>query len=449
MAVGYRSFLVVDGRESVVKPITKHIGAWIESIDIHLPTDQPGYHRLDDENEIIVQHETHRGNGVYRWRWNRPGVDRPGAVTRLSVTAAEQASGPGWLWIEAELPGPERAAWSARTLFAPVPPFVPPVLTEVACYDGQTPMTSVPMWASRDHVPDLMDYLSDEARRGPVFVASQDSRRTAEFQEWADDAMSDIIGLGVMFLLDKQVEQEFNEMVGERHAIGAGAVRTYLPGVNLDRYHDENRHPVLSVSRIDRTTGREVSHLLGAAQRSRLSRLPVPPDAVEVDRILQEREDQAREHADRATGGRPPTPAAASEQTERARIQAVQIAELRLANAHLRADMDVLTDRLAHFERCQEGIMRALRDAQRGLMATGAGHEPADRRDSGQRQANGYSAPALQYRVDQNPADDSRTHDMHQPIEPREPHDHGYGPQDHQDQDEQPQGHGGAGPAGE
>ncbi|WP_129665519.1 DUF4200 domain-containing protein [Phytoactinopolyspora endophytica] len=363
MTVGYRSFLVVDDGENVIEPIVEHVGAWVESMDVSVPTDQAGHYRLDDD-DVVVVHETYQSSEIYRWLWDRPRVQRPGAISRLCVTAVEETDGPGWFWVEVELLGEERGVWSARSFFAPVPMFVPPILGDALCRDGRTPMTAIPMWASPDHVPDLMDYLADESRRGPVFIASQGAREISEFQAWADDAMSDIIGLGVMFLLSPHVEQEFNEMVGPKHAVANGAVRTYLPGVNLDHYHDQKRHPMLSVSRIGHSSGREVSHLLGAAQRSRLVWLGVPHEAVEIDRMLREREEKARGRADWIAELERVRAAIMMEPTERESIQAVQIAELRLENAHLRADMDVLADRLEHFERCQEGILKALREAQ-------------------------------------------------------------------------------------
>src|SRR5690606_21666234 len=105
---------------------------------------------------------------------------------------------------------------------------------------------------------------------------------------WATDVMWDVVGLGSLYLLDTEVEKEFNEMVGMRHGVPVGTMRTYLPGVNLDDHNDPQRHQILGRTRIEWTEPRRLSRIIGHAQRERAAQAVLPAEVLKLDERLSE-----------------------------------------------------------------------------------------------------------------------------------------------------------------
>lgn len=285
MAVGFRSFLKVDPDQSLVEGVISHITKW--SVNKQIPVDAaiPGRYALDNDNLLTVVRETLGQHQVYRWRRHHPNAE-PRDVWRTTFTAMEHPRTGGWLWTEIETFDAPREV--SPTLFScmSVPRVLRDLLSELACRDGRTEITSGPQWVARNHLPDLMDYLADESRLGAVYVASQGSRCNAEFLDWATQVTWHLVGLGSVFLLDPAIAPEFNEMVGEHHAVPEGTIRTYLPGVDLDDPLDPRRHKILGIGRITGSTPRRLAGMLGLIERMRAAHAAIPGEALELDQIL-------------------------------------------------------------------------------------------------------------------------------------------------------------------
>lgn len=290
MAAGYRSFLSVDAGEPLIEAVIAHIGRWSAGKHIDTPPGAPGRYARGPNDLITVMSEPTRDGRIYRWRRHHPFAHGAHEMLRTTVTALERTTGPGWLWTEIELPTDCALDPSGSSSFMSPPGFVRSLISELSCRDGRTPVSVEPQWIAFNHLPDLMDYLADETRRGPVYVASQGGRRTREFETWASQVLREVIGLGAAFLIGGMVETEFNEMVGPRHAVGTGTIRTYLPEVNLDDPDDPVRHRMLGRERVEQSTARQLSHVLGLALHDRSEHVPIPAEAVAVNRILVERE---------------------------------------------------------------------------------------------------------------------------------------------------------------
>ncbi len=284
MSVGFRSFLAVETGPCVATVI-EHMDRWSRSKEIDIPAGAPGRHVLDPDDIITIARHQEDGRTVYRWRRLHPFARGMNEIWRTTVTAVEVKGAPGWLWTEIEVADDESDR-PARVPFMSVPAVLRELLADLPCRDGVVPTSTEPTWVGFDDLPDLMDYLADDTRLGPVYVARQGARDAVGFHSWASEVMREVVGLGTTYLLGTPVEQEFNDMVGELHAIPEGAIRTYLPGVDLDDPRDPRRHQILGSVRIDRSGPRRLAYIFGLSQRDRGTLTPLPAEAWEVEHML-------------------------------------------------------------------------------------------------------------------------------------------------------------------
>lgn len=280
MAVGFRSFLRVAPGQHLLGTVTEHLGRWLASKEIHLEAHRPGQYVLDHDDLVTVLRDQVGGGQLYQWRRHHPDA-QPRDVWRTTITALEYPDEPGWIWTEIETRD-DRALEAPFNRCMSVPSVLRVLLSELELRDGRTDIASSPQWVTLGHLPDLMDYLADETRRGPVYMISQGHQPHDEFERWAREVTWHLAGMGSAFLLDPVVEAGFNEMLGSGHALPPGTMRTYLPDVNLDEPADPLRHRILGRGRIVATDTRRLARMLGRAERDRAARLPIPADAREL-----------------------------------------------------------------------------------------------------------------------------------------------------------------------
>lgn len=352
MSVGFRSFLHVASGP-IVDTVVEHVARWSAAKEIDVDAGRPGRAELDADDVVtVLVADDDTGRRLYRWRRLHPLARGADEIWRTTITAAE-GGGPGWLWIEIEV-ADEPGARAPRVPFMSVPSVLRGLLPDLDCVDGLVPVSIEPRWAGPSELPDLMDYLADETRLGPVYVARQGARDAAEFEEWATNVAWEVVGMGHMFLLPSTAEDEFNEMVGANHAIPEGAIRTYLPGVSLDDPFDPRRHQILGSVRIDRTGPRRLSYILGLSQRDRGLSAPLPDDVRVVDgalTVLEKRIGDAGVLArlpvvETSPVSAQPSPSAAPVQVLTRRGQHRRMVELLSENDRLRAENDELRDAL-------------------------------------------------------------------------------------------------------
>lgn len=379
MSVGFRSFLAVESGQCVATVI-EHMERWSQAKEIGIHAGAPGRYVLDPDDVITIARHEESGRAIYRWRRLHPFAQGRTEIWRTTVTAVETEGGAGWLWTEIEVADDEGDP-PARVPFMSVPAVLRSILAELPCRDGRVPSTTEPAWVRSEDLPDLMDYLADDTRLGPVYVARQGIRDAEAFRGWARDVMWEVVGLGNTFLLGREVEHEFNDMVGELHAIPDGAIRTYLPGVQLDDPRDPRRHQILGAVRIDRSGPRRLAYIFGLSQRDRGSLVVLPSEVAEIEQMLTAGEAadyygtvgaelhvvadaQARraEPAGRpASAGRPDADAAASAgATLSRRGQHRRLVELLEENARLRAEVDRLQSVLGASQREDVTVLAAL-----------------------------------------------------------------------------------------
>ena len=301
MAVGYRSFLRVAPGQELLGTVIEHIGKWLANKEIHLDAGRTGQYVLDHDDLVTIFRDRRPDGQLYQWRRRHPDA-QPRDVWRTSITVLERPEAAGWIWTEIETRDDRSAVGEEPyNKCMSVPGVLRVLLARLASVDGRTETAPSPQWVTAGHLPDLMDYLADETRRGPVYMISQGDAPREDFERWAREITWHLVGLGTAFLVDNAVEEEFNEMVGPAHYLPRGTMRTYLPEVDLDDPEDPLRHKILGRSRIVATDTRRLARMLGRAERDRAARLPVPEDARQVVRAYDSpaatwREQQRRIH---------------------------------------------------------------------------------------------------------------------------------------------------------
>lgn len=290
MAVGFRSFLRVDPGQSLAETVIGHIARWSAAKQIDIDPSSPGRYSFADDNVLTIIREHAGDDQIYRWRRVHQAAER-GDVWRTTFTALERPGTPGWLWSEVETVDGNRPDPNSPFACMSVPRVLRELLGKLTCHDGRTEVHAEPRWVDSRHLPDLMDYLADDSRIGAVYVASQGARDTDAFVDWATQVTWHLVGLGSVFLLDNAVNREFNEMVGNGHALPSGTVRTFLPHVDLDSARDPQRHKILGIGRITESSPRRLASMLGLIERTRRAATPLPAEATALDRMLTAREE--------------------------------------------------------------------------------------------------------------------------------------------------------------
>ncbi|MTD56983.1 hypothetical protein [Amycolatopsis pithecellobii] len=287
MAVGFRSFLQVAPGQQLLATVIDHLGKWLASKEIHIEAGRPGQYVLDHDDLVTVLNEPAGGGRLYQWRRQHPDA-QPRDVWRTTITVLERPEEQGWIWTEIETRDDCTALGEAPfNRCMSVPSVLRGLLAELQVCDGRTETTPSPQWVTLGHLPDLMDYLADETRRGPVYMISQGQQPSDEFERWAREVTWHLVGLGSAFLLEPGVEAGFNEMVGNSHAVPPATMRTYLPDVDLDSPEDPLRHRILGRTRITATDTRRLARMLGRAERDRAARAPIPAEVRELVRTYE------------------------------------------------------------------------------------------------------------------------------------------------------------------
>lgn len=289
MPVGFRSFLSTDPDQSLIETVTTQINRWSADKAIAVDAATAGRHLPDDATAITVMREENSTSQIYRWRRERLHRRWMHQMWRTTITAVEHHDGPGWLWTEVET-APEAPSPQP---FMSVPAVLRELLKDLPLRDGRTVLRPEPQRVTLDDLPDLMDCLADETRLGPVYLVSQGVPHDGDLYRWTFRLCWDVIGMGnVFFLADETAEEEFNEMVGDDHAVPLGAMRTYQPNVDLDEPGEPgvpSRHQILGRNRVRVTDPARLAHIIGLAQRDRAARMALPSVALDADRNLSAR----------------------------------------------------------------------------------------------------------------------------------------------------------------
>ncbi|SDR04902.1 hypothetical protein SAMN04489764_3207 [Thermostaphylospora chromogena] len=261
-----RSWLVVKSRH--------------KSIDI--AAYDAGETRLGDG--IVLLHNAQAEEGGAQTRQWQLRENRGGGywLSSLVVHAPAKAKDPQqrtWFWIDVEYV--RTADGDAEDRSAPkaaIPRIARQLLGVVDARDHWAELAAKPILIRPDRIDDLLEVLTDDERRLPTVVASPHNR--VPFDDWRktiEGVTRFLPGLASLYILDPPAAHEFNREVGAAFGVWGGAVRTYLPGLDLALDEDAARHRVLSSTRIEADVDRSARLLAGLPRRlASGGRLPKP-----------------------------------------------------------------------------------------------------------------------------------------------------------------------------
>lgn len=298
MALGYRTILTTNPTEDNLNDIIKAFSNWI--------TRKKGYSELPSAGTLThstgatltaITYANDDGSiSAKRWtivedwappKWyENPETSRTG-ITNVTLALAE---GRLWLWVDVE---PPTLLWTntngrevEEVQMSGRPTFVQDILNTVNMNDGAAePVSEFQVIASQSHVEELARILADSERIGAVFVAATPDGTDAN--EWAEKITrlaGQIQGMGIGYALTPEARAIFNRQYGGAgHWVSPGAMRTFLPGVDLSDRQDAYKHRLLHASTLRESSEARIRRILRNAQLKRLNALRIPDVLREVD----------------------------------------------------------------------------------------------------------------------------------------------------------------------
>lgn len=238
----------------------------------------------DGRNEIAagvtLDHDSGSGrDGTHtRWRMRETHPGRAGTwQSTLTIGAVPYARDePRRTWLQVDIEHHPNTP-DVRPVRPKAPKIAGLLLDALRAEDSLAAVTSAPALITPDDVNEVIEELCDEERRLPLVIASVPHGQDTEFwmDSVVDKAFSQLPGLAVLYVLTPEAQNAFNkELVF--HSVYAGAIRTYLPGVDPAWKPDAQRHPVMSRTTIDASHHQRVSAVLASLPLRLATRLPLP-----------------------------------------------------------------------------------------------------------------------------------------------------------------------------
>lgn len=266
----YTVFWQTDDGPGALDVTLDQLGGWLREKGIDLDLHQDQYERTAARRFICLHHRSD-------WRHDFQARlvehnDRGTWTTELTLATTEREG--GWLRI---------AVSSSEGIYVGAPRISAYLLGSGLFRDGGSlRLTPSPKHVHFNEVEELAEVLTDVGRRGLAFVAGSDDDMA--FDEWMSRVAKwtrDVTGLGEVFVLDPLATAELSEILGAEFAVKPHTIRTYRPGVDPALSHDAGRHRYLSKARLETSSVRGISSLLGRIAREHNASRPLP-DAVKA-----------------------------------------------------------------------------------------------------------------------------------------------------------------------
>ncbi|MEV0647004.1 hypothetical protein AB0I28_17235 [Phytomonospora sp. NPDC050363] len=167
----------------------------------------------------------------------------------------------------------------------PIPPrLIREVLDTLNITDGSIRLTAEPQSIQRDDVSTAIDMIIDPDRQLPVVIAAESFTVDDRWERLIKDVAKLTLGTAVVCRVSTDALDELNTAIGEPHRIGPGAIRTFLPDVELGSPADARRHRVLSYRRLQDPQFNRAD--LRIARLPRLSAIHTPLPEVLADTVF-------------------------------------------------------------------------------------------------------------------------------------------------------------------
>lgn len=296
MAVGYRSVLHLDEGEHAVRIANEQFRSWlVEMVRDSRKTietaewDGPGTFQLGPESTLTV---VEQGEGQLKRllleyvESNNDGV----WTTRLYAASAPNSHRlKQVLWFEGEGERRDGSAVQPGT-----PRVVRNTLQAVSAYDGSVPVLSEPRIVRLDDVEELVGFIEDAHRDLSVVVAAPvPGVPSTKWLRAVATLTRDAIGCASFFVLEPAAAEVLNVRLGTTHSIPAGAVRTYVPRVELGDRADARRHRILTAKTMSQGLGANLRfserliRAVATTPRLNLLEADLPSELTRTARVLQ------------------------------------------------------------------------------------------------------------------------------------------------------------------
>jgi hypothetical protein len=305
MPLGYRTILTADPTEENLDDLVGTFSKWVTTKKgfAELPTAGAVTH---PSGATVTASTFVSADGLIsakRWtlveEWDAPvwykNTETPRTgVTNVTLALAERKL---WFWVDVEPPTliyPTRNDHLVEEVqFSGRPTFVRDILDSINMHDGAAePISEFQIIASQTHVDELAKVLRDDERIGAVLVTA--APNDTDVNEWAalsTRRVGQIQGMGIGYVLTPEARALFNRIYGAAgHWVSPGALRTFLPGADLDDPQDSFNHKLLHASTLLDSNEKRIQRILRNAQLTRLAAIRIPDALREVDYELLRKE---------------------------------------------------------------------------------------------------------------------------------------------------------------
>ncbi len=291
MAVGYRAILRLEPGNAAVVTAEQQLRSWLSdkangrraTLNV-ADWDGDGSHVLGESAELVVVHDDHVEDGSQRRLYRLVETNSAGtwAVSLYAASLPQSRSDQQTIVVEVDRVGADTESALADT----DPPRVVGMLLEtVNAHDGRTPLTAQPIFVRPGDTAQVVEAILDTERTSSVIVAGSLGREHDEaWREVVASLTRYSIGTAATFVVRADAMEEFEAALPDALRVGAGRVRTFLPGVDPDDPTDGFRHKWLGPATLQRSlsASRRVARPLqirhGLAARRRLVEMELPPD---------------------------------------------------------------------------------------------------------------------------------------------------------------------------
>lgn len=298
MAVGYRSILHLNDHVDAVDVAEGQLREWLDVKRRQgrsgLETsdwDGAGVHRLGSSNILTVVQHTSADARLRRALFEYVESNSGGVWTTRMYALSNRGSRSGQvIWFESE--GMDR---NQVPKVPATPHLVRNTLESVAAHDASVPILPRPRTTRDDDVDELLGYITDPGRYISIVVVAPIPHLGNEVWGRAVDSLTrDAIGCASFFVLDPAAHSTLNVALGPDHAIPTGAIRTFVPRVDLSDPTDARRHRMLTATTMvkgldekKRTFNSRIKHLVSITPRLSLLERELPVDLTRTVRVLQ------------------------------------------------------------------------------------------------------------------------------------------------------------------
>lgn len=299
MTIGYRSILQLDDRENALHMAEEQLRGWLaekarrggsglETVE----WSGVGEHRLGPRNMLTAVEHFSNGDKLQRASFEYVEENSHGVwTTRVyAMSNPDSRRYRQVLWFESEGERPSDGA----TLTPATPRIVRNTLETTEARDASVPILGGPRTTRADDTDELLGFIEDAHRNISIVVAAPIPGVDSESWARAVDSLTrDTLGCASFFVLDPDAHKHLNEKLGQSHAIPLGAIRTFVPQVDLIDPADARRHRMLTAQTIltglgDRLKFDErTKRLVSITPRLALLERDLPSELTRTVRILQ------------------------------------------------------------------------------------------------------------------------------------------------------------------